>query len=160
VPADPPAATALHEFVLDGGLQVPVLTLHTTGDGSVPVQSEAAYAVSVRAAGRSGLLRQAFVDRAGHLTLTPAELLSALRALVRRLDTGRWEGDDPATLNAEAVALGPELNVLAAGVPQPLPMPPGFIDSQPAPFLRPWDARCLPGAQVAPVTGELGPACL
>ena len=42
-------------------------------------------------------------------------------SFVRRLDTGRWEGDDQAALNAQAVALGPELNVLATGVPQPLP---------------------------------------
>jgi hypothetical protein len=108
----------------------------------------------------TGGCSRAFVDRAGHNTYTPAELLSALQTLVRRLDTGRWEGDDPAALNAQAVALGPELNVLTTGVPQPLPTPPGFVDSQPAPFLRPWDARCLPGVPVAPVTGELGPVCL
>jgi dienelactone hydrolase len=160
VQADQPAATSLHAFAFDGRLGVPVLTLHTTGDGAVPVQSESAYASAVRAAGHAGLLRQAFVDRAGHLTFTPAELLSALRALVRRLDTGRWEGDDAATLNAEAVALGPELSVLAAGVPQPTPTPPNFIDFQPAPFLRPWDARCLSGVPVAPATGGLGPVCL
>jgi len=158
--ADPPAAAALEAFVFDGRLQVPVLTLHTTGDGVLPVQSVAAYASTVDAAGRSGLLRQAFVDRAGHVTLTPAEVLGALQTLVRRLDTGRWEGDDPASLNAEAVALGPGLNVLAVGAPQPLPMPPNFIDFQPAPFLRPWDARCLPGEPVAPVTGGPGHVCL
>ena len=122
--------------------------------------SRAAYASTVTAAGRAGLLRQAFVDRAGHNTITLAELLSALRMLVRRLDTGHWEGGDPADLNANAAALGPELNVLTSGVPQPTPAQPNFVDSQPAPFLRPWDARCLPGTPVAPVTGELGPVCL
>ena len=160
IQADPPAAAALDAFVFDGGLRVPVLTLHTTGDGIVPVQSVAAYARTVTAAGRAGLLRQAFVDRAGHNTITLAELLSALRMLVRRLDTGHWEGGDPADLNANAAALGPELNVLTLGVPQPTPAQPNFVDSQPAPFLRPWDARCLPGTPVAPVTGELGPVCL
>jgi hypothetical protein len=83
VQADPRAAASLEAFVFDGGLQVPVLTLHTTGDG----------------------------------------------------------------------------NVLAAGVP-PTPMPPTFIAFEPAPFLRPRDARCLPGVPVAPVTGGLGPVCL
>ena len=39
-------------------------------------------------------------------------------------------------------------------------MPSAFVDFLPAPFLRPWDARCLSSVQVAPPVGQLGPVCL
>jgi hypothetical protein len=78
VQADPQTIPYLNEYVLlDGHLQIPVLTLHTTGDGAARVQEEAAYANVVRAAGRSHLLRQIFVNRAGHCTFTGADSISA-----------------------------------------------------------------------------------
>jgi pimeloyl-ACP methyl ester carboxylesterase len=161
VQADPGVMTyADGNTTLDGRLTVPVLALHTTGDGNVVVQSEAAYANTVRAGGHSSLLRQLFVNRAGHFTHTSAEEITAFLTLVHRLDTGRWDDDDSPALNVRAAALGPDLNTLSTGVPQPMPVQPAFVDFQPAPFLRPWDARCTTGVSPAPRIGELGPVCL
>ena len=98
----------------------------------MPVENEQAYASVVRAAGNNPLLRETFVHRAGHCAITPAETITALRHLVRRLDTGKWGATDAAVLDGEAAALGP-LNVL----------PPSFVDFEPLPFLRPFDARTL-----------------
>jgi hypothetical protein len=104
--------------------------MHTTGDGLVVNQDEQAYRSAVLDAHDSQLLRQVFVHRAGHCSFTPAETVSALQALVHRLDTGKWAGStDTDTLNAAAAALGPTLNVAA----------PSFISFEPTPFLRPFD---------------------
>src|SRR5205807_8149723 len=53
---------ALHyletNIIFDGRINVPVLTVHTQGDGLVLVQNESAYKSVVDAAGNSALLRQ------------------------------------------------------------------------------------------------------
>lgn len=118
-----------HNIIFNGDIDVPVLTLHTTGDGLVSNQNESAYADVVREDGNNRLLRRTFVHRAGHCTFTPAETVTALVNLIQRLDTGRWPDLSPDVLDAEAVALGP-LNVA----------PPSFIKFAPARFLRPFDA--------------------
>jgi len=69
---------ATQNIVFNGQIQVPVLTLHTTGDRLVPVEDEQAYASVVRSAGNNSLLREVFVHRAGHCTFTPAEMIAAL----------------------------------------------------------------------------------
>ncbi|HEX7736679.1 MAG TPA: DUF6351 family protein [Ktedonobacteraceae bacterium] len=124
-------------ITFDGDLDIPVLTMHTTGDGLVVNQNEQTYASVVREAGDNRQLRQIFVDRAGHCTFTPAENLVALQTLIHRLNTGRWDDTtDPALLNQEAAALGPALNVLLVqGLP---PQPSAFLSYRPAPFLRPF----------------------
>jgi hypothetical protein len=104
--------------------------MHTTGDGLVVNQDEQAYRSAVLDAHDSQLLREVFVHRAGHCSFTPAETISAVQALLRRIDTGKWAGrTDADTLNTAAAALGPTLNVA----------PPGFISFEPTPFLRPFD---------------------
>jgi hypothetical protein len=160
ISADPTAVNRMQDLVLDGRLQVPVLTLHTIGDGNVIVEAEGAYASTVGAAGQSRLLRQAYVKRAGHVTYTPAEEITALLTLVHRLDIGNWESDDSATLNAHAAMLGPDLNTFPSGAAQASAMPSAFIDFSPAPLLRPFDARCLSGDSVAALIGQLTPVCL
>ncbi len=135
---DPKAVEYLNKNItFDGDLDIPVLTMHTTGDGLVVNENEQTYASVTREAGDSSLLRQVFVDRAGHCTFTPAENLVALQTLIRRLDTGRWDDTtNPALLNQEAAALGPGLNVLL--VQSLPPQPSAFVRFQPAPFLRPF----------------------
>lgn len=93
--------------VPSGRVRMPVLSVHTTGDGLVPVQHENAYRDAVTGAGRAGLLRQAFVARQGHCTFTAAELVAAVHALDHRVATGRW-GDvaTPEALQREAARLG------------------------------------------------------
>lgn len=129
ISANPASVEYLEQnIIFDGDLDMPVLTMHTTGDGLVSNQNEAAYRNTVRRAGEQHSLRQIFVHRAGHCTFTPAETVVALDNLVDRLDTGHWPNLEPTTLNSEAAALGP-LNVAT----------PSFIEFQPAPFLRPFD---------------------
>jgi hypothetical protein len=136
IAADPAAAAYVAKYITyNGSLSVPVLTMHTTGDGLVEVTDENAYASVVRSAGDNSMLRQVFVHRAGHCTFTPAETISAFQTLVHRIDTGRWEDStNPATMNAQAAALG-GLNSAPAS----------FVNFQPDQFLRPFDARNLEG---------------
>jgi pimeloyl-ACP methyl ester carboxylesterase len=131
--ADPGAVQYLsNNIVFNGKLKMPVLTMHTTGDGLVVNQNEQTYAQVVRSAGNNALLREIFVHRAGHCTFTPAETLTAFQTLIHRLDTGKWDGSvDPALLNQEAAALGPALNVA----------PPAFLAFTPTQFLRPFTRR-------------------
>ena len=130
IDASPSAVDYLTQnIVFNGDLGgLPVLTIHTTGDGLVLNQDEQAYA---RIVDERQLLRQAFVHRAGHCTFTPAETLAALSALVRRLDTGAWSGLSPAELNAAATGLG-ALDVALA------PAPAAYIPFMPTAFPRPF----------------------
>jgi len=137
-----PAAVAYlaHNIVFTGRLPVPVLTMHTTGDGLVVPENEQAYRSAVDRAGDGRLLRQIFVDRAGHCAFTPAETITAVQVLVSRLDTGRWDGSalGPASLNARAAGLGPGYNVFLVGGVVKAP-PPAFLRYRPFPYLRPFD---------------------
>ena len=130
IDASPSAVDYLTQnIVFNGDLGgLPVLTIHTTGDGLVLNQDEQAYA---RIVDERQLLRQAFVHRAGHCTFTPAETLAALSALVRRLDTGAWSGLSPAELNAAATGLG----ALDVGL---APAPAAYIPFTPTAFPRPF----------------------
>ena len=132
---------AIRNVVFNGRLGgVPVLTMHTTGDPLVVAQQERAYAQAVRAAGNAGLLRQAFVHRAGHCSFTPAERIGALQALLQRVDTGSWDdATAPERLDPAAAALGPSLNVLLVSATVQLPTPPAFLAYAPAPYLRPFN---------------------
>jgi pimeloyl-ACP methyl ester carboxylesterase len=108
-------AYLVRNVVYDGRIPVPVLTVHTTGDGLVVSPHERAYRDAVRRAGRSRLLEQLWVDRPGHCTFTDAETLAALDVLLERLDRGRWPKDTGT----------------------------GFADYEPSPFLRPFDLAWL-----------------
>jgi pimeloyl-ACP methyl ester carboxylesterase len=139
IPAEWKAVDYLERnIVFEGDISIPVLTMHTDGDGLVTPQNETAYASAVREAGRGELLRQTFVHRAGHCTFTPAETISALQALLHRLDTGRWGGLSPDQLNAAALGLGTTFNVISGGGGL-LHTPPTFFRHRAGPFLRPFD---------------------
>ncbi len=135
ISANPSAVAYVSKYITyNGDLDMPVLTMHTTGDGLVEVTDENAYARVVRSAGDSSLLRQVFVHRAGHCTFTPAETISAFQTLVHRIDTGRWDDStNPAAMNGRAASLGQPFNIA----------PPSFLSFRPAQFLRPFDARNL-----------------
>lgn len=133
ITANPAAVAYLTNYITyNGHLNMPVLTMHTTGDGLVEVTDEQAYASVVRSAGDNSLLRQVFVHRAGHCTFTPAETISAFKTLVNRIDTGQWrDSTAPSAMNSQATALDAALNSAPAS----------FINFQPDRFLRPFDAR-------------------
>jgi hypothetical protein len=132
---------AVRNIAFNGQLgRVPVLAMHTTGDPLVVAQQERAYAQAVRAAGDASLLRQTFVHRAGHCSFTPAERISALQALLHRVEVGTWDdATAPAQLNSSAEALGPALNLLLLSATVQLPTPPAFLGYTPAPYLRPFN---------------------
>ncbi|MFJ9541439.1 alpha/beta hydrolase family protein [Streptomyces sp. NPDC101225] len=109
-----------------GRLTKPQLTVHTTGDGLIPVSAESAYRRAVTAAGAAPLLRQAFVENAGHCTFSSAEQAAALDALETRITTGRWQGTDPVGLNARATQADPSA-------------PARYVTYRPAPYPRPYD---------------------
>jgi hypothetical protein len=78
--------------------------------------------------------------RAGHCAFTPAETITAVQALVSRLDTCRCDHSalDPASLNAQAAALGPQFNIFQVGTAV-VPTPPAFLRYRPARYLRSFD---------------------
>jgi pimeloyl-ACP methyl ester carboxylesterase len=142
IEADPGAkAYLMQNIIFDGGIHIPVLTLHTTGDGLVPVQNESAYKQIVHEEGNWEFLRRGFVARAGHCTLTPAEAIAGLETLLDRLDTGEWHHLYAAGLNKKAAALGPNLNIFTADDGKVVPTPPAYEDFKPSQYLRPFDGE-------------------
>jgi pimeloyl-ACP methyl ester carboxylesterase len=138
ISADPAAVSYLAKNIsFNGKLTIPVLSMHTTGDGLVIPQNEQAYANVVRGAGRAFLLRQVFVDRAGHCTFTPAETITAAQDLLHRMQTGRWQDSEltPDSMNSAATALGPNFNIFSSGGP----VDPAFTAFQPTQYPRPFD---------------------
>ncbi len=139
IEADPDAVTYLERhIVFSGDLGgVPVLTVHTDGDGLVTSDNERAYAEVVGWAGHDHLLRQLYVHRGGHCTFTVAEILVALEALVGRIEGGSWPDLAPQRLNAAAAAMGPDRNALPSGAA----MQAQFFEFQPHGFPRRYDIR-------------------
>jgi pimeloyl-ACP methyl ester carboxylesterase len=136
VKASPNAkAYVIKNISFNGRISVPVLTMHTTGDGLVVPENEQAYRTAVDQAGRANLLRQVFVHRAGHCTFTPAETVTAVQTLENRLATGRWHVPSPGVMNAQAAALGPQLNIFTGGIATE----PAFVSYAPARYLRPFN---------------------
>jgi pimeloyl-ACP methyl ester carboxylesterase len=147
VSADPEALEYLKKnIIFDGEIHIPVLTMHTKGDGLVVVQNESAYKKLVDEAGNGAFLRRTFVDRAGHCEFSPAETITAVQTLLNRLDTGKWSELEPDDLNQNALAMGPGVNIVFVPVPtQPgmfivVPAAPAFFDFSPSQYLRPFDA--------------------
>jgi pimeloyl-ACP methyl ester carboxylesterase len=140
ISADPSAVQYLiHNIVFNGKLSMPVLAMHTVGDGLVVPENEQAYRSVVRRAGNQALLRQIFVHRAGHCAFTPAETITAAKTLLRRLGTGTWPSLRPDALNKSAAALGPTFNIFQSGGTV-VPTRPMFLNFHPAPYPRPFDA--------------------
>jgi hypothetical protein len=140
ISADPAALTYLTDnIIFDGKITVPVLSVHTTGDGLVPVEDEKAYSTVVHEAGDGTLSRELFVHRAGHCEFTPAETITAFQALAARLKTGRWPNLDNSQLNVLATGLGTAYNVLYLNGSD-VETPPQFLTYQPLQFLRVYDA--------------------
>jgi pimeloyl-ACP methyl ester carboxylesterase len=141
IKADASAVDYLKQnIIFNGQIDIPVLTMHTKGDGLVVVENESAYKDVVnRVDDNRRLLRQTFVDRAGHCAFTPAETIAAVETLLERLETGHWPSIDATPLNSEAATLGRALNIFSVNG-MIVPVSPAFIDLTPAPYLRPFDA--------------------
>jgi pimeloyl-ACP methyl ester carboxylesterase len=136
IKADPAAAAYLDRNIsFDGKLAVPLLSIHTTGDGLVIPPNESAYAQVVGGAGKQDMLRQVFVHRAGHCVFTTAETIAAFQVLLKRLDTGLWDEAalQPQALNAAAARLGPTANQIFGRT-----FDASFVTFQPSPYPRPF----------------------
>jgi pimeloyl-ACP methyl ester carboxylesterase len=135
IAADPKAVEYLDRFIsFDGKLTVPVLTMHTIGDGLVVPQQETAYSDVVGKAGKQEMLRQVFVRRAGHCAFSEGETITVIEAMIARLDAGKWGAPlSPANLNAIAAGLGDEYNRVGGF----LIAPPAFENYTPGPYPRP-----------------------
>jgi len=145
IEADPDAVAYLERHVVfNGNLgDVPVLAVHSTGDGLVTPDNMRAYREVVEWSGNQDLLRQLWVKRGGHCAFTDAERLTALRVLMDRIETGAWGSIEPGDLNAAARTFG-ERNrrLLGMGAPENAPsVDAAFVDFEPPPFPRPHDAR-------------------
>lgn len=148
IAADASAVSYFQRYVtFNGDLgRVPVATLHTVGDGLVPVNHTRLYGDAVRRTGQDDLLRQLYVDRAGHCTLTSAEVLAAFDSLRERIEGGSWPDLAPEALNDRATALGAEHNVLPGAVGSidldrgGRSAPPAFMHFVPPPFMRASDS--------------------
>jgi pimeloyl-ACP methyl ester carboxylesterase len=77
-----------HWYQPDGGLTMPVLTVHTTRDPVVPRLHDAAFQAAVAAAGKSDLLVQRFIDVFGHCSEDWADDLAAFDDLRTWVETG------------------------------------------------------------------------
>jgi len=71
-----------------GKLEVPLLSLHTTGDGQVPVEQARILQRRVAAAGRHRLLVQRVIRDPGHCGFTGTEWEASLEALLRWVEHG------------------------------------------------------------------------
>ena len=83
--ADPAALAAVAEFETTGSLQVPVVTLHTTGDPIVPFDQEALYSAKVAREGSAARLSQSGIERYGHCDFEAGEVLQAFSTLVAQV---------------------------------------------------------------------------
>jgi pimeloyl-ACP methyl ester carboxylesterase len=136
ITANPAAVRYLADNIsYTGRIAIPVLTIHTTGDGLVNPEDEQAYRQAVDRAGDQRLLRQVYVARAGHCAFTPAEIITAIGVLLDRMGTGRWHVLSPAGMNAAATALGPQF----ATIGTPAITAPAFTQFRPAPYPRPFN---------------------
>ncbi len=139
ISAKPSAVAYLAKYIsFNGDISIPVLTMHTTGDGLIVPENEQAYRSVVDRDGNGNLLRQIFVARAGHCAFTPAETITAVQTLLNRLSTGQWNVPSPAGLNTEAADLGPQYNIFEING-QVQAVPPAFTSYSPPPYLRPFD---------------------
>jgi hypothetical protein len=139
IKAKPRAVRYLEQnIIFDGEIHIPVLTMHTTGDGLVINENETAYRTIVDLVGNGDFLRQTFVSRAGHCAFTPAETIAAVGTLMTRVETGSWPTVEANVLNSEATALGP-LNIFAVNGTV-FPTPPAFVDFSSGAYPRPFDS--------------------
>jgi pimeloyl-ACP methyl ester carboxylesterase len=140
VKADPSAVNYLNRYGTPRGRTArPVVTLHSSEDGTVPWENQSRYAEQVRRAGDPAKLRQLYVDRGYHCTFTASEEIVALRTLLHRLDTGHWGDTTPAALNRAAGAFGPDHQTVFDAAPEPglHATTPNFTHQRPGPYLRP-----------------------
>lgn len=85
----PDAANYLnHNYVSDGNLQIPVVSVHNMFDPLVPAFHESKFADAVTRAGRTGNLLQRTVTAYGHCSFTTSVVVSSFQTLADWVTTG------------------------------------------------------------------------
>ena len=124
--------------VASGRMTVPMLTLHTTGDGGAITAQERWYAKQVSRRGEPSKLRNLWLERGGHCSFSPADEIVTLQSLLERIDSGHWPKLTPRRLDNQVSSFPPLLQtVLDIGTNETKRMPPAFTRFNPPRFLRP-----------------------
>jgi hypothetical protein len=97
-PDNPAAIAQMDTFAQRGDPQMPILTMHTTGDNIVFNSEEPIYYARTKANHDGALLRQTYVSAPGHCNFSASEQVSALLTMNDRLATGSWPATSPAAI--------------------------------------------------------------
>jgi len=90
-----PKTRELPAIIVNGTPDIPVLSIHTTGDLFVPIEMQQIYAQEVKENDRSHLLVQRAIRDVGHCTFTSDEIQQSYTDLFSWVETGeRPEGED------------------------------------------------------------------
>lgn len=112
--ADPSAVNYMMDsFTPSGDIGVPLVSMHTLGDGMTSPSLQKAYLQRVQAAGDGELIRGLWIARAGHCTQSVDEMLAALHWLEQRIEQGEWS-------EAPTVSTGADTRFVNR---EPAPMP-------------------------------------
>jgi hypothetical protein len=132
---DPQAVEWIYRYgVSSATAATPMVTLHGIAEGLITSDARW-YGEQVR---RPDRLRQLYVDRGDHGAFSTADEVLALRALLDRIEQGRWPNLGPSKLNAEAATFTPrQQTVFDIYTFSDKVMPPAFTSQQPPRALRP-----------------------
>jgi hypothetical protein len=135
---DARAVAWMYRFgVSSGTAPTPVVTLHGVAEGIIASDARW-YGEQVSRFGNPDRLRQLYVDRGDHGPFSAADEILALRALIDRIETGRWPNLSPGRLNAQAATFTPaQQTVFDIFTFGDKVMPPAFTDQRPPRALRP-----------------------
>lgn len=139
---DPKALAHLYDTVVPTGrIQVPVITLHSTGDGGAVPDQDGWYNQQVSRRSGPNMVRSLYVNRGQHCSYSAADEVVTVQSLQRRLKTGHWPDLRPATLNARVAGFDSTYQQVAdlstCCPPEEKALPPAFTAFRPAPLLRP-----------------------
>ena len=141
IAADPAAAERMADIGTPSGrLRVPLVTIHTVGDGGAPPDQGRWYADEVREHGGRDLVRQLYVHRGQHCSISAADEVTAIETVVRRIETRRWPDTSPRRLNAQVARFPAALQEVLDLSTWPFEtayMPPAFTRYTPPELLRP-----------------------
>jgi pimeloyl-ACP methyl ester carboxylesterase len=129
-----PAAVARAEKIMSytGKISGPVMNVDNIGDPVDSPPMKRAYQQTLRRAGNNQLLQIAWVRSAGHGAISDLEKVTAFTILINRLETGKWEGTSADEMNALAMQILSETELLPAGEPR-------FMEYHANMLPRPWD---------------------
>jgi hypothetical protein len=115
-----------------GKISGPVMNVDNIGDPVDSPSMKRAYQQTLRRAGNNQLLQIAWVRSAGHGAISDLEKVTAFTILINRLETGKWEGTSADEMNALAMQILSETELLPAGEPR-------FMEYHANMLPRPWD---------------------